>query len=149
MEFEYGKSIRASAETVWDALTDPSAMEPHLPGTATVAATGTNGYRVSMKISMGFLRPTVNADVELSNLKQHESFNIEISGKSMGAGVAGSAAVTLSTLTVEAGSTRVVMTGIVETSGLLKKIADSKIEAAAVGFLDSYFASVEKGASPL
>jgi hypothetical protein len=41
------------------------------------------------------------------------------------------------------------MAGTVETSGLLKKISDSKVEAAVSSFLDSYFASVEKAASSL
>jgi hypothetical protein len=35
------------------------------------------------------------------------------------------------------------MAGSVETSGMLKKVADSKIKAAAIGFLESYFTSVE------
>jgi hypothetical protein len=37
------------------------------------------------------------------------------------------------------------MIGTVQTSGLLAKIADSKIESAVTGFLDEYFASVERG----
>ena len=124
-------------------------MEPHLPGTAKVVSTGSNSYRVSMKISMGFLRPTVNADAQLSDVELHQSFTINLSGKSMGAGVEGSAEVTLSTLPADEGTTRVSMAGTVETSGLLKKIPDSKVEAAVSSFLDSYFASVEKAASLL
>ena len=149
LEFEYSRSIRASVATVWNSLVDPSAMEPHLPGTAKVVSTGQSSYRVSMKISMGFLRPTVNADVQLSGMTEHRSFTIELSGKSMGAGIAGKAKVALSSLADEEDSTKLKMIGTVETSGLLKKIPDSKIEAAASGFLDSYFASVEKTAAPL
>lgn len=116
-------------------------MEPYLPGTAKVASTGADSYRVSMKISVGFLRPTVNTNVQLSEVNELESFVIELSGKSMGAGVKGNAEVVLSALE---DSTRIQMTGTVETSGLLKKVPESKIEAAAIGFLESYFASVEK-----
>ena len=130
--------------TVWDVLVDPDAMAPHLPGPAKVVATGPNAYRVSMKISMGFLRPTVNADVQLSNLNERVSFDIGLVGKSMGAGVNGTAEVTLSEHDSEADSSRVQMTGTIQTSGLLKKIADSKIEDAAVGFLEAYFQSVER-----
>ncbi len=96
-----------------------------------------------MKISMGFLRPTVNADVQLSNLEVNDSFSFELSGKSMGAGVVGNAEVALTAVgESNMESTRIRMTGSVETSGLLKKIDDTKIEAAATGFLDSYFESV-------
>ncbi len=128
---------------------DPTAMEPHLPGTAKVVSTGTSGYRISMKISMGFLRPTVNADVQLSNVDEPRSFNIELSGKSMGAGVSGNAEVSLEIAGNVAETTRVRMTGAVETSGLLKKISDLKIEAAATEFLESYFFSVERTVSPI
>ncbi len=148
MEFVYDRTVATSAETVWGVLTDPTAMEPHLPGTAKVVATGSNGYRVSMKISMGFLRPTVNADVVLSNVVPHQSTTIGLSGNSMGAGVSGTAEVVLtSALDGSSNSTRVRMTGVVETSGLLKKVGDSKVEAAAVGFLESYFDSVERAAA--
>jgi carbon monoxide dehydrogenase subunit G len=135
--------------TVWDVLTDPSAMEPHLPGTAKVVATGADNYRVSMKISMGFLRPTVNVDVQLTDIVNLESFEIGLAGKSMGAGVTGEAAVTLSIPDDQPGSTRMVMIGAVETSGLLTKVPDAKIETAAKGFLESYFTSVERASAGL
>ena len=97
---------------------------------------------------MGFLRPTVNADVQLSNIDELRGFTIELSGKSMGAGVSGKAGVTLTSSGDESGGTFVQMAGSVETSGLLKKVADSKMEAAAIGFLESYFASVERVGAP-
>jgi carbon monoxide dehydrogenase subunit G len=150
LEFVYDRTVTASAKTVWDVLTDPEAMEPHLPGTVKVVATGSSAYRVSMKISMGFLRPTVNADVVLSNDVALQSMTIELSGKSMGAGVSGTSEVVLTpALDDDSNSTRVRMVGVVETSGLLKKVGDSKIEAAAVGFLESYFESVERAAAAI
>ena len=144
MDFSYERTIKASVPTVWDALIDPDAMTPHLPGTAKVVATGSDAYRVSMKISMGFLRPTVNVDVQLSNLNEGNSFDISLAGKSMGAGVTGTAEVALGEHGSGTDSTRIKMTGTIHTSGLLKKIADSKIEDAATGFLEAYFHSIER-----
>lgn len=144
MDFVYDRVVVALTTTVWDVLTNSEAMEPYLPGTAKVASNGADSYRVSMKISVGFLRPTVNTNVQLSEVNELESFVIELSGKSMGAGVKGNAEVVLSALEDDEDSTRIQMTGTVETSGLLKKVPESKIEAAAIGFLESYFASVEK-----
>jgi carbon monoxide dehydrogenase subunit G len=97
-----------------------------------------------MKISMGFLRPTVNVDVQLSNLNEGNSFDISLAGKSMGAGVTGTAEVALGEHGSGTDSTRIKMTGTIHTSGLLKKIADSKIEDAATGFLEAYFHSIER-----
>jgi uncharacterized protein len=144
LDFVYDRVVGASTSIVWGVLTDPEAIEPHLPGTAKVVSTGTDSYRVSMKISMGFLRPTVNANVQLSDIAKPESFVIELSGKSMGAGVKGTADVVLIAPEGDVNSTHVRMTGTVETSGLLKKVSDSKVEAAATGFLESYFSSVER-----
>ena len=146
MKFDYDRLVEAPASTVWDALTDTAAIEPHLQGSAKVVSTGSNSFRISMKISLGFLRPTVNANVQLSNISIRR-FTIELSGKSMGAEVLGKAEVILKVAGRESESTVVQLIGSVETSGMIKKVADSKIKAAAIGFLESYFASVERACS--
>ncbi len=143
MDCSYERSVAADTETVWAALIDPDAMEPHLPGTAKVSSTGSDSYRVSMKISMGFLRPTVNADVQLSDVIPSNSFAIGLTGKSMGAGVEGEAEVVLGSTESGGVPTRLSIVGTVRTSGMLSKVSDSKIENAAVGFLESYLSSVE------
>ena len=140
MELHYERTVAAPAEAVWEALTDPTAMSPHLPAATTVANVGPEKIRVSMKIKMGFLRPTVNVDVQLSDVVAIDSFRFAFAGKSMGAGVEGSA---LAELSAAGTKTQVKMEGTVETTGLLKKVSDSKTEAAVSGFLDDYFASVE------
>ena len=155
MEFEYNRLVKAPADTVWAALTQTSTMEMHLPGGTAVATTGPEKLRVSMKISMGFLRPTVNVDVQLSDVRPKDSFRFEFGGKTMGAGVEGAATVLLDPSGNPHGgldigatrSTQVRMIGSVQTSGLLKKVSDSKIEAAVAGFLDDYFARIERSNS--
>ncbi len=161
MDFEYDRLVEAPAEAVWAALTEPATVESHLPGTTHVTSTGPEKLRLSMRISMGFLRPTVNVDVRLSDVNPEDSFRFEFVGKAMGAGVEGAATVSLN-----AGgnphrspvrgqgsgptrSARVRMTGSVRTSGLLKRVSDSKVEAAVTGFLDEYFASVEQANSSM
>lgn len=104
--------------------------------------TGSDEYQVSMKLSMGFLRPTVKADVLISNVVLPISFDINLRGKSMGAGVEADATVVLKS---SDGVTRVRMVGTVQTSGLLTKVSDSKVDAAVTGFLDDYFGRVERG----
>ena len=79
-------------DEIWAALTEPATMEPHLPASTTITATGAEKLRISMKISMGFLRPTVSVDVHLSNIRPQDSISFEFSGKAMGAGVEGVAA---------------------------------------------------------
>ena len=99
------------------------------------------GKSTTLKILMGFLRPTVNVDVQLSDVVAIDSFRFTFAGKSMGAGVEGSARTEVSD---EGTKTLVKMEGTVETTGLLKKVSDSKTEAAVSGFLDNYFTSVER-----
>jgi carbon monoxide dehydrogenase subunit G len=148
LKFNYDRTVEASVWTVWSVLTDPEAMEPHLPGTAKVVSTGSSSYQVLMQISMGFLRPTANADVQLSNINEFHGFTIELSGKLMGAGVSGKAEVALMSTDGNSRSTVVQLTGSMESSGMLKKVADTKIEVVAIGFLESYFTSVESTGSP-
>ncbi len=146
MKFEYERLVDAPVEALWAALTEPAAMEQHLPGGTRVTPNGPEKLRVSMKIPMGFLRPTVNVDIRLSKLSLNDSFEFDFEGKAMGAGIAGTAAVALVQDAGPAGPIRVSMNGSVQASGLLKKVSDSKIEAASTGFLDDYFASVERSA---
>ena len=146
MKFEYERLVDAPEEALWAALTEPAAMEQYLPGGTRVTAAGSEKLRVSMKIPMGFLRPTVNVDIRLSNVSLNDSVGFDFEGKAMGAGIAGTAAMTVVPDASLTGSTRLRLTGTVQISGLLKKISDSKIEAASAGFLDNYFASVERSA---
>ena len=118
MKFEYERLVDAREEALWAALTDPAAMAQHLPG----------------------------GDIRLSNVSFNDSFEFDFEGKAMGAGIAGTAAMTVVPDAALTGSTRVRLTGTVQTSGPLKKISDSKIEVASAGFLDNYFASVERSA---
>jgi len=146
LKFEYERLVDAPEEALWAALTEPATMEQHLPGGTRVTAAGSEKLRVSMKIPMGFLRPTVNVDIRLSNVSLNDSFEFDFEGMAMGAGIAGTAAMTVVPNADLTGSTRVRLTGTVQTSGPLKKISDSKIEVASAGFLDNYFASVERSA---
>jgi len=148
LEFEYERLVKAPAEAIWAALTETTIMESHLPGSTRVTSTGPEKLRVSMKISMGFLRPTVNVDIELSDVNPQNSFGFEFQGKALGAGIEGEATVSLgSGDQPESGATRVRMSGVLHTFGLLKKVSDSKIDAAVSGFLNDYFASVERSSS--
>ena len=148
MEFEFDRLVEASAVDVWDALTETATMESHLPGTTRVTSTGPEKLRVTMKISMGFLRPTVNVDVRLLNVSPKDTFSFKFEGKALGAGVDGEASVALNPGGNPEGgpvpSTRVSIKGSVRTSGLLRNVSDSKIDAAVTGFLGEYFASVER-----
>ncbi|WP_342822609.1 CoxG family protein [Candidatus Lucifugimonas marina] len=144
MEFVYDRVVLAPITTVWAVLTDPDAMEPHLPKTTKVVPTEDGDYRVSMKVSLGFLRPTVRAKLRLSNVVEQASFTIGLSGKSMGAGVNGEAKMLMSESPEKSGATHIVMTGRVETSGLLNKFSDTKIESAARDFLETYLSNVEQ-----
>ena len=152
MEFEFDRMVDAPPGAVWAALTGPATMESHLPAGTTVTVTGPEKFRVSMKIPMGFLRPTVNVDIQLSDIRPQDSFDFEFSGKAMGAGIEGTARVSLGSVDgANAGPgppTRVRISGSVHTSGLLKKVSDSKVEAAVTGFLDEYFTSVEREGHP-
>lgn len=62
----------------------------------------------------------------------------------MGAGVDGEAEVVLTSNEITETPTGLSIVGTVRTSGMLNKVSDSKIENAAVGFLESYLANVER-----
>ena len=81
MKFEYERLVDAPEEALWAALTEPAAMEQPLPGGTRVTAAGSEKLRVSMKIPMGFLRPTVNVDIRLSNVSLNDSFEFDFEAR--------------------------------------------------------------------
>ena len=133
--------IEKSLRNVWVAITDSSVVEAHLPGETSVKDAGDNTYRVSSKLSLGFLNPTVSIDVHLSRIVDQECLDIELRGKSMGASISGAGTIVLAT--AYAGSTDLQINADIQTSGLLNHVDDSKITAAATEFIDAYLSSVE------
>ena len=143
MDFVYQRMIEKSLSNVWAAITDSSVLEVHLPGETSVKDAGDNTYRVCSKISLGFLRPTVNIDVHLSRIVDNVSLDFEVMGKSMGASICtvGTIAIT----STDAGSTDLEINAEIQTSGLLNQVDDSKIKTATAEFIDVYLSNVETG----
>ena len=139
----YQRVIDSSLRNVWVAITDPCVVKVHLPGEASVTETGDNSYRVSFKISVGFFRPTVNINLQLSGFVDLASVDIEVIGKSMGASVCGVGTIVISP--GDAGLTDLEINAEVQSSGLLKNVDDSKIKTATAEFIDAYLSNVETG----
>jgi len=141
--FVYQRVVEKSLRNVWLAITDSSAVEVYLPGKASIKDAGDNTYRLSSKISVGFLRPTVNIDVHLSRIVDQASVDIELTGQSMGASIRGAG--TILVAAVDARSTDLQIKADVRASGLLNQVEDSKIKAVTKEFIDAYLSNVETG----
>jgi len=141
LHFVYQRMIEKSLRNVWVAITDSSIVEAHLPGETSVKDAGDNTYRLCSKISVGFLRPTVNIDVHLSRIIDQACVDIEVTGKSMGASINGVGSIVVAS--VDSVSTDLQINADVQTSGLLNQIDESKIKTAMEEFIDEYLSSVE------
>ena len=144
LEFVYERSVKAQKIHVWQALTDPVVMNTHLPGGVKISFGNPDEYLVTMKVSVGFMRPTVKASVRLSDIREPNGFELSISGKAMGAGVTGTGSAQLDVASEGRDATMFTLSGAIETTGLLKKISDDKIRSSANDFLDDYFSNLEE-----
>tara|TARA_A100001037_G_scaffold238080_1_gene217396 strand:+ start:6914 stop:7360 length:447 start_codon:yes stop_codon:yes gene_type:complete len=146
LEYVYERAVKVTHATLWQALTDPAVINVHLRNGVKIFSDSPGEYRVSMKVSVGFMRPTVKADVRLGEIRETQGFALSISGKAMGASVTGAGSVRLDAVAGISEVTLFALSGSIETTGLLKKISDEKIHAATTDFLENYFSSLENAA---
>jgi len=58
-------TVRAPADKVWAALTDPATIGRCLPGIERIEATGADAYRAAIRVELGPIRTVFNVQVEI------------------------------------------------------------------------------------
>jgi uncharacterized protein len=67
-------------EMAWDALLDPRVLVATIPGCEQLAATGDNAYDMTVTAGVAAIKGTYQGSCTLSDLKQHESLVMRLSG---------------------------------------------------------------------
>ncbi|MDF1603013.1 carbon monoxide dehydrogenase subunit G [Nocardioides sp. YIM 152315] len=66
--------------TVWDALLDPRVLVATIPGCSALTATGENAYDMTVTAGVAAIKGTYQGQCTLSDLKDHESLVMRLSG---------------------------------------------------------------------
>lgn len=86
MEMNGSERIRASRETVWNALNDPEILKQCIPGCQSLEKTGENEMTATVKLKIGIVSATFNGEVRLTDIDAPNGYKISGEGKG---GVAG------------------------------------------------------------
>jgi uncharacterized protein len=67
-------------DRVWDALLDPQVLVATIPGCSQLAATGENAYDMTVSAGVAAIKGTYQGSCTLSDLKEHESLVMRLTG---------------------------------------------------------------------
>jgi carbon monoxide dehydrogenase subunit G len=81
MKVEGQHTFDASRATVWSTILDPEVIASIMPGCDALERTGENSFQGAMKIKVGPVQGLFQGEVELSDLREGESYHIRIQGK--------------------------------------------------------------------
>lgn len=81
MKVEGQHTFDASRAAVWSAVLDPEVIASIMPGCDALEQVGENAFEGAMKIKVGPVQGLFKGEVELSDLREGESYHIQIKGK--------------------------------------------------------------------
>lgn len=138
-------------EMVWEALLDPRVLVATIPGCERLVATGDNSYDMTVTAGVAAIKGTYQGSCALSDLKQHESLVMRLTG----AGAPGTIDATVQVYFGEAepGVTRIdfeadaVVGGMV--GGVGQRMLTSVSKRMAGDFFDNVAQAIAQGPSPV
>ncbi|MFC6342346.1 carbon monoxide dehydrogenase subunit G, partial [Nocardioides hankookensis] len=80
MKISGSNVIPFPVEMAWDALLDPRVLVATIPGCEQLAATGENAYDMTVTAGVAAIKGTYQGSCTLSDLKEHESLVMRLSG---------------------------------------------------------------------
>lgn len=80
MKISGSNVVDQPVEKVWEALLDPRVLVATIPGCSRLEATGPDAYAMTVTAGVAAIKGTYNGSCALSDLKQHESLTMKLSG---------------------------------------------------------------------
>jgi carbon monoxide dehydrogenase subunit G len=127
-------------EKVWDALLDPEVLVRTIPGCERLETTGDHTYAMTVTAGVAAIRGTYDGTCALSDLKQHESLVMRLTG----AGAPGTidATVNVSFETPEAGQTRISYDADAIVGGMVGGVGQRMLGSVSKRMAGEFFANV-------
>ncbi len=141
MELNGSYTFAAPRTEVWDALMDPAVLAKILPGTERLDKVGENEFAGVMNVRVGPVQGRFNGKVQLSDLKTHESFHIDVEGKGPAGFVRGGGKVVLSE---EDGKTILSYEGAGDVGGRIASVGQRLVETSAKSILRQGLESLDR-----
>lgn len=142
MKLQGTMDIKADRERVFAFLTDPEKMGGCLPKVQSIKRLPDGRFEALAKVGKGFLSASFLLECAFTEVQPPDHAAIRAAGKAKGSSVDGTARMTLRDL--EGGGTAVDWTADVTISGLVARVGEKRLDAAADRMITQTFRCVRK-----
>ena len=128
--------FNASAQKVWEALTNPESLAGCIPGCEGMETVGEDEYRTVMTVGVGPVRGRYNAKITLADKDPFSSFRLVLEGNGPMGFANGEAVITL---TEEGGRTTVAVESDAQVGGTVARVGQRLMDSVGRMLLDRFF----------
>lgn len=96
MKIEGNYTFKGPRDVVWQTLMDPDALSKAIPGGEKLEKVGENKYEAVLNVRVGPVQGKFDGDIELSDIKELESYHMSVNGEGSAGFLTGAGDVTLS-----------------------------------------------------
>ena len=138
MEMSGTRVVAARPETVWQALNDPEALKPCIPGCESLTKDSDTHWQAVIAAKVGPVSARFNGTIDLADIVAPASYTLHFKGQGGAAGFAnGEARVALSP--AGGGQTSLAYTARAQVGGKLAQIGSRLIDGVAAKLADEFF----------
>ena len=128
--------VSATAEKVWNALTDPQSLSGCIPGCEGLEPTGQDEYRATMTVGVGPVKGRYNAKISMLDQDPYSSFRLVVEGSGNTGFVNGEATITLDE---QEGQTTIGVDSDAQVGGPVARVGQRLMESVARMIMDNFF----------
>ena len=136
MRVQASYTVPTDPQNTFDTMLSPDALRGCIPGCESFEETGDDTYDVEMKVGIGAVRGKYRATVTISEVVSPSSFRMTVTGKGSAGTIKGDGTVTLSE---NDGATQVAVDGEAQVSGVIARVGQRLMGAAAKSLLGRFF----------
>ena len=128
--------VSATAEKVWNALTDPISLSGCIPGCDGLESTGQDEYKATMTVGVGPVKGRYNAKISMLDKDPNQSFRLVVEGSGNMGFVNGEATITLDE---QQGQTTIGVDSDAQVGGPVARVGQRLMDSVAHMIMDNFF----------
>ena len=137
MKIEGRFMFPASAQDVWNLLTDPQSLQECTPGCKKLTEIGTDEFEATMEIGIGPIKGTFHGKIQMKEKDPPRAYKLVIEGSGAAGFVRGEGALTLQEEAAD--KTSVVVSGDGQVGGVMAGVGQRLFEGVAKQLMGQFF----------
>ena len=133
--------VSATAQKVWEALTDPQSLAGCIPGCDGLEPTGQDEYKATMTVGIGPVKGRYNAKISLLDQDPYRAFRLVIEGSGNTGFVNGGATITLDE---QDGVTTIAVDSEAQVGGPVARVGQRLMDSVAKMMMDNFFKCLQE-----